>query len=117
MSSLNRSFNNYGAEGLRRSALGGEGAASVDSVLNSFTSATSQQPPHQSTGLTGSFSNASVYGGGTRSLSGSMNNASVQGASVGGGAFSLEDEVRRLRNRVSELEAENRSEFSCLLLI
>ena len=55
-------------------------------------------------------------GGGARSLSGSMNSATLQGASSVGGAFSLEDEVRRLRHRVSELEAENRSAFPCLLL-
>ena len=55
-------------------------------------------------------------GGGARSLSGSMNSATLQGASGVGGAFSLEDEVRRLRHRVSELEAENRSAFPCLLL-
>ena len=81
--------------------------ASVSS-LNSFTSAASQHPPHNSAGLAGSYSSTSIYGEAGRSLSGSLNGA-VQGGGSSGGAFSLEEEVRRLRNRVSELEAENRS--------
>ena len=109
LSSLNRSLSNHSAEGLRRSALGGEGAAGADAVFNSFTSAASQHPPHtNSAGLAGSYSSTSIYREGGRSLSGSLNGA-VQGGGSSGGAFSLEEEVRRLRNRVSELEAENRS--------
>lgn len=99
VSSLNRSLSNLSGEGLRRSAMVGEGGERKTEIQN---------PPNSSAGLVGSYSNTSMYWEGGRSLSGSLNGA-VLGGGNPGGAFSLEEEVRRLRNRVSELEAENRT--------